>query len=117
MWIRMKDSGQEVDMQWLQAKRFILQGDAVEIPTPKPRKEEKKANGHTAVTETPNSEAARICYRIGFPWAAQPFILRMLELERRVAELEGVNERRVATELSLLKKGEVKNDNGRHRNQ
>jgi len=33
-------------------------------------------------------EAKKICYRIGLPIAAVPFIKRMLDLERRVIELE-----------------------------
>jgi hypothetical protein len=34
-----------------------------------------------------DNEAAKICYAVGWPVAAIPFVQRMLDLERQVQEL------------------------------
>jgi len=92
MWIKVLDSGREIDMVEGPARRFVGNGHAVAIPPPKVSKtkidpnlsSERKAVER--IQDPMMKEAAKLAYAYQLPMSATPLILRLLRLEQLVAE-------------------------------
>lgn len=99
MWIRMLDSGQEIDMVEHKAKFFIAGGHAVEIKPPTPRKDDTppapvyvpptsifEVSEYTS-DEDINAQAKTFAYKTGVAPLAN-FVAHTMKLERRLLQLE-----------------------------
>jgi hypothetical protein len=97
LWVRMKDSGQELEMIEAKAREFIFFGHAVEIETPK-----TPPVSPLAATETPEGERANhdlrhdplwhdaqeVCRKVGLPKDAAIVVYRGLKNREQIEQLE-----------------------------
>ncbi len=115
MWVRILDSGQELDMFEGPALRFIAGGHAVRIDPPTEGGDrsdpigsgssECKAIGR--IQDPQLKEAVSAVYAAGLPASAAAIVLRLLKLEARIAELEQRLETRIAKLEQRLSAEEV----------
>jgi hypothetical protein len=96
LWIKVLDSGQEIDMEQAAARRFVANGHAVTIPAPKVSKikidpslsSERKAIER--IEDPLAKEAAQLAYAYQLPMTATALVLRVLKLEQQLAERAAV---------------------------
>jgi len=79
MWLRIKASGQEVNVvDPFQAQRFIDADEAVAIKTPRPKDEPVQVQPAPVVTRVPISPVAfQLVHDAGLPKSATPLIARL----------------------------------------
>jgi len=85
MWIRVKDSGQEIDIPDSRARWFIANGDAIEIKPPvvKPTVTVPTPPARRLALEPFYDEALKMVHFSGLPINATEIVMRLLALEDR----------------------------------
>ena len=98
MWIRVKDSGQEIDIPDSRARYFIANGDAIEIKPPvvkAPAPVIVPPPARRLSLEPFYGEALKMVHFSGLPINATEIVMRLLALEERFDTMVGVRVQRV----------------------
>jgi len=100
MWIRVKDSGQEIDIPDSRARYFIANGDAIEIQPPvvKPTVMVPTPPARRLSTEPHYDAAVRMVHAAGLPLNATEIVMRLLALEDRFNSMIEVRLQQVHTQ-------------------